>query len=900
MLRIKLLITLILLFFTNPGQLVSAQQPSNDKYPQLKEVIIVYKTHFDIGYSDLARNVVHKYRTEMLDHALDNIEKNARNPKDRQFVWSIPGWPMKQILWEGQEPARKAAIGKAIRSGNLVIHAWPYTTHTETNELEDLVRGLGFASSIARQFGLELPRDAKMTDVPSHTWSLATLLHHAGVDFFHNGCNITSQMPDVPLLFWWEGPDGSRLLTMASHDYGTPPLPPAGWPYAAWIYIHQTGDNEGPPAPETVQKDLDYFKQHLPGIKVKIGKLSDFSDAILASKADIPVVRGDLPDSWVHGPMCSPNAIALSRTTRPMIAAAEALQTLEKSWGIYLPDVTETYRKAYEQSLMFGEHTWGYAAQHYRKTPYNNWENVYRQGIPEEFTELEKSWDEHDGYIRQATDLIVQPLNNQIASLADHVNYNGRRIVVYNPLPWERSGIVTQNIVYWQEAKAVKDVESSELLPIAVYGAGEGRKGNIISFEAKNVPAMGYRTYIIETAQEVTTAGLSGNITENTIESPYFKIKLNPAMGRIESIIDKRSGKELVDASAPQGFGQYLYERYGKADVMRFLNAYVFPQYMRTHGPITDKMDVPDESVYASAVSANMKLTIEQTPLEISAVMTGLIPGPGMPQSVSIRMTLYAHHPYADLKLGLQKQPDGWPEAGWICLPFLIQQPQYRIGRLGSIIDPVQDIIENSNTRMLWTNTGVALYNNQGGVGLCPVESPLISLGEPGIQHFDRNYKPQKPCVYINLYNNKWATNFREWWGGTLTSTVRLWSFEKYSGESSVFTPAMEARVPLLTFRSSGKPGNLPVVQSGITLSRKGIAVTTFGKNPDGNGTVLRFWEQSGESGVCEVKLPRGMKSTMAQPVDLRGRKTGNALAIKNGTFVFDIKGFAPVSFVLN
>jgi len=64
----------------------------------LKEVIIVYKTHFDIGYSDLARNVDHKYRTEMLDHALDNIEKHARNPKNRQFVWTIPGWPMKQIL----------------------------------------------------------------------------------------------------------------------------------------------------------------------------------------------------------------------------------------------------------------------------------------------------------------------------------------------------------------------------------------------------------------------------------------------------------------------------------------------------------------------------------------------------------------------------------------------------------------------------------------------------------------------------------------------------------------------------------------------------------------------------------------------------------------------------------
>jgi hypothetical protein len=127
-----------------------------------------------------------------------------------------------------------------------------------------------------------------------------------------------------------------------------------------------------------------------------------------------------------------------------------------------------------------------------------------------------------------------------------------------------------------------------------------------------------------------------------------------------------------------------------------------------------------------------------------------------------------------------------------------------------------------------------------------------------------------------------------------------LWSYEQYNGESSLFTPAMEARVPLLSSRSSGKPGNLPVAQSGITLSRKGIAVTTFGKNPDGNGTLLRLWEESGTSGSCEVTLPHGLKVSTAQPVDLRGRKTGKALAIRNGVFVFDAKGFAPASFILN
>lgn len=884
------------------GLQLSAQSTAPVSSPALKEVIIVYKTHFDIGYSDLARNVVHKYRTEMLDHTLENIEKNSKSPKEQQFVWTIPGWPMQQILWEGQDPERKRAIEQAFRKGNLTIHALPFTTHTETLELEELVRGLGYSTRLAKEYGQELPRAAKMTDVPSHTWLLPTLLKHAGVDFFHFGCNLTNRMPEVPTLFWWEGPDGSRLLTMASQGYGTSPLPPEDWQYPAWLYVNQTGDNEGPPAPETVQKDLDFYRKNLPGVKVRIGRLSDFSDLILKSGVDIPTVKGDMPDSWVHGPMCSPEAVALSRTIRPQIAAAEALQTLEKNWGIYLPDETDTYSHAYEQSLLFGEHTWGYAAQHYRKFPYGDeWTRTYKEGIPTHFEELEAGWDEHDQYIRNAATAITLPLANEIAVLADHVNLPGQRIVVYNPLPWVRSGIVTQNIVYWPEAKGVKDVKSGVVSPIIVNGTGEGRKGNIISFEAKDVPSMGYRTYTIVTDREVSgSQQLRADLAANIIESPYFKARMNPVKGCIESLIDKRTGRELVDTSAPYGFGQYLYERFGKADVMRFLNAYLYPRFMNSHGPITDKMDVPDHSVYTASASGNMTLRMEQNPLEVSAVMTCELHGPGMPQSVSVRLTLYADQPYADLKVCLQKQPDGWPESGWICLPFNLDDPQYRLGRLGSVIDPEKDIIENSNSRQLWLNTGMAVYNDQGGVGLCPVHSPLISLGEPGSQRFDSVYKPSAPYVYINLYNNQWATNFREWWGGSLSSTVRLWSYDKYDAENAIFTPSMEARVPLMVARSSCKPGKLPVTRAGLELSRKGIGVTSFGENPDGKGLLLRLWEQAGVSGECTVALPHGMRCSSVQPVDLRGRKNGKAIPVRDGSFSFELNAFTPASFVLN
>jgi len=114
----------------------------------LQNVVIVYKTHFDIGYTTTAGEVVHEYRTEMADRVLDAIERNSRQPKEQQFVWTLSGWPMKQILWEGQSPERRQRLEQAIRDGNLAIHAYPFTTHTETAEPEDLVRGLGISSTL--------------------------------------------------------------------------------------------------------------------------------------------------------------------------------------------------------------------------------------------------------------------------------------------------------------------------------------------------------------------------------------------------------------------------------------------------------------------------------------------------------------------------------------------------------------------------------------------------------------------------------------------------------------------------------------------------------------------------------------------------------------------------------
>src|ERR1035441_9466462 len=113
--------------------------------PGVREIVVVFKTHFDIGYTDMATNIVQKYRTKMIDQALDVVDQNRDLPPQQQFAWTLSGWPMHKILqdWPGQSPQRKERVEQALRDGRFVVHGLPFSTHTELLEAEDLVRSLG-------------------------------------------------------------------------------------------------------------------------------------------------------------------------------------------------------------------------------------------------------------------------------------------------------------------------------------------------------------------------------------------------------------------------------------------------------------------------------------------------------------------------------------------------------------------------------------------------------------------------------------------------------------------------------------------------------------------------------------------------------------------------------------
>jgi hypothetical protein len=860
------------------------------KRPPINEIVVCFKTHFDIGYTDLVPNVLKRYRTSFTDGALKLIDDSRGLPPDQQFVWTVPGWPLTQMAGQDQSPERRTKVMQALKDGRLAVHALPFSLETESLDLEDLVRGMEFSSRLCRSVGIDIPRAAKMTDVPCHTWIMPTLLKHAGVNFLHIGCNSGSHVMKVPLLFWWEGPDGSRLLTEYSPAYGTGLLPPANWPYKTWLAMIMTGDNQGPPTPAQVDDIRRRVAKEMPCVKLKFGKLEDFADAILAEKNDtIPVVRADMPDTWIHGFESMPIETKTGCNVRPLETAVASLDTHLKIAGITTPLLADDLAKAYENSVLYGEHTFGYHGGQPGGFWYGDeWKKKREEG---RYKKFEQSFDDKRAYIHKAENVVKKAMRDRKDLLAKNVDVKGPRVVVFNALPWKRNGDVGLT-VHGGPWSIVRDVDTGKEAPML------GSNTTTLFFEAIDVPPSGYKTY------ELVPGGKSWvrnpARASDTIENDWFRLRVDPSRGGMVSLIDKKTGRELIAANHESDVSQFSHERFALNDVKEFVQSYARNWGLNGSDFNKPGMPAPDKSPYAKVTLANWKMSVAD---DARSQYIDLECDDAQPlaKRMSISYTLWKDCPYLNITwIADDKTPNPIPEGGWLCLPFNIDHPQFRLGRVGSIIDPAKDIIPGGNRKLICLNSGMTITGPDGnGVGICPIDSPLVSLGEPGLWKYSDDYVPTKANVYINLYNNMWNTNFPLWQEGSWDSSVRIWAIHSNDNEKNLISPSWEARIPLRGAFADGPGGKLPPTATGLALSRRGVLLTAFGDNPDGEGTILRVWEQAGTAGELTVMLPAGAKFATATPVNLRGESEGPPLPISGGKFSFNLGAFAPASFVL-
>lgn len=859
--------------------------------PKVKEVIVVFKTHFDIGYTDWAANVSHNYAGSMVEGALNIIDQSKQMPADQQFKWIVAGWPMKEMLAHSK-PEVKVKIQKAIHDGNFMVHALPFTFETEACDLESIVQSLGYSVKINREAGLPLPIDAKQTDVPSHSWVLPTVLSNAGVKFLHIGCNPASRSPEVPLLFWWEGPDRSRLMTMYFGPYyGTSPAPPNDWPYQTWLAIIHTNDNTGAPTFEEFKKAIQQIEEKNPGAKVRTGSMADFYRAIEAEKPQLPVIRGDMPDTWIHGYMSMPREVKMARKLNSDIFNLQELNTLMGFWGGKNdPALTAVANEALEGIHLFNEHTFGLAMSHGHAGYWaygNDFESLRAQGL---YDPIEFSWQEKSQRVVGANQLFEPVVSQKLKELALSVKAEGERIVVFNPLPRERSGMVTvqtnNNL-----KKALKNLATGQIIRFS-------KDHNIYRFNVDRVPAMGYTTLApVDETDSSPAPLLKLDRNKALIENDYLRLELDTVYGSIKSLTDKKTGKELVSTGTEWKFGQYVDERFSKKNTDQYAKDYIKGGWEWAYAEL-GRINLTDDP-YKRISGKHPAIEFVKDETSVSVRMH-FRPEEPHGHTYTVVFTLYEGKPSLETIWSINGKPaDTWPEGGWISFPLNVSNPQFRLGRPGAVVDPATDFVKGSNLDYGFVNTGLAVVDAKGdGVGLMSPDVPAVSLDRPGLWKYSTGFVPQKSNVFFNLYNNQWSTNFTEWVEGSWSARFYIWGISNYSNEPSLITPSEELKNPLMVAHVSAPAGNMPVAAEGIRLSEKGVLVTYFGQNNTDDRILLRLWEQAGNSGNCTVKLPESVHVSSVQPVNLRGEKQGNPIHVKSGEFTFELKKYAPASFI--
>ncbi len=358
----------------------------------IQQVHLLFKTHLDLGFTELAEQVQQRYFRVYFPQAMETARALRARGGPERFLWTTGAW----ILYEYLEQAsaqERAVIEQAVREGDLTWHALPVTTHSELLDASLFAFGLNVSRTLDRRFGRQTIA-GKMTDVPGHTRAIVPLLAQAGIQFLHIGVNPGSTAPDVPPLFIWrdQASQTEVLVMYQPGSYGDLMFVPGA--DAALAFAH-TLDNIGPQTSEQALAAFTHLREQVPGAVITASTLDAFARAILPLKDHFPVVTDELGDSWIHGVGSDPQKVgqyrALSRLRRQWLATGR------------LSEQDAHVRSFSETLFLVAEHTWGldektYLADytHYRPEQLRSMRDAVN------FRLLASSWTEQRAYAQTA------------------------------------------------------------------------------------------------------------------------------------------------------------------------------------------------------------------------------------------------------------------------------------------------------------------------------------------------------------------------------------------------------------------------------------------------------------------------------------------------------------------
>jgi alpha-mannosidase len=806
-------------------------------------IYVVPHTHVDIGYTDYQGKVAEAQANTLVE-AADFI---AQHP---DFRFSTDGsWNLRQLL-ETRSQSRRDQVLALIRQDKIAVPADYFNLLTGYASLETLYRSLYYSKNLSRTFGLPFTY-ATTTDVPSYTGAYPSVLAGAGVRYWAVGGNqdratvLAHEQWDERSPFWWEGPDGAKVLFWYSRGYaqigaifGVNPqdesiseaLPiflaaydkPEYKPDAVMMYGAQAENTDLHPDLATF---VGAWNQSFAWPTLRYATFPDFFRYIDENYGSmLATYKGDMGPYWEDGIGSDAYYAAKDRQNQSEALSSEIVSTVAH---LIDPDAHPPRRQlvdAWNNILLFAEHTWGAD----RSISEPDSEESVRQLAVKDNSAIQAGFDLEDVESRS------------MGQLARKIQIPSGTLVVMNPLNWKQDALVEADL---GRNEQLVDMTTRQQVPVQVLSDRENFLH--VRFLAENLPPVGYKCFEIRRVSGLSDAQAAVQ-SSPVIENQYYRVTVDPESGAVRSIFDKLLQREVVDLSSPYRFGQYLYVTGGdpQGDGMtRMIHPFV-------------ALPVAELTVHPAA--NGRYLGTEKTPfgdsmrLSFSDVNT---------PDADLEILLYDNEKKIEFRYTIQKTYTTSKEAVYFAFPTSVKSPQFAYATQQGWVDPARDLLKGAGLEWFSVQKWMAVHDSGLTVGIVPLDASLASFGDINRGLWPAEFHPKSSTLFSYVMNNYWHTNYRAGQGGTFRLRYVLTSTENFDppGLSRLGWKNMEPPVvdEVIKQDKVGNPNEPwpPEGTSFLTIDNPNIVLVTWKLAEDGKGTILRMKETAGRQEEAEIRL---------------------------------------------
>ena len=496
---------------------------------QKGEIDLVGYAHTDLSWLWPRSETIH----EVYPLTVESVLRMMKEHPDMIYAQSAA----QAYKWmERYYPDLFAEIAKKIASGQWEVVGGSWTEHsTNIPSGESLVRQHLYAKRYFKEkFGVDV-KIGWLPDSFGFNWNLPQIYRKCGINYFVTHklkWEVELSDPPVPFpyhLFWWEGPDGSRVLAFHTlGDYSQEVKAEEMLQYLdtlkslhnvdKLLILFGKGDHGGGPMPEMIDRAVALM--HDPNFPtVRFVKALDYFHEIevLPQSKQFPVVDDELYVKTHQGTFTTDSQVKRdNRLSEVLLTNAEKFALVASQFGVPYPK--DSLQELWEK-VLFG--------QVHDNLDGSSVAQVYRDAATD-YAEIKIA----------GTELV----NSSLATVAKHVNTQGqgRAILIFNSLPWKRSDLVSLDSGSFAGLKYFKIIDDAgRLVPYQIIKEKGTEKA---LFLADNVPGLGYRQFRVVASESQpdfqTDLAVSGlKLANNQVE-----VEIDADSGNLKSL--KKKGME--------------------------------------------------------------------------------------------------------------------------------------------------------------------------------------------------------------------------------------------------------------------------------------------------------------------------------------------------------------------